>query len=97
VHPLQVNSRFGVECHLHLEGGRISEAENQHEAWLREVSCSSETSVYFNGLYGVISQKTYLFIATALRTTNPAKRGSVFEIAGLHGGGRGSKPKAGCL
>jgi hypothetical protein len=28
----------------------------------------------FNGLHGVISQKTELFITTAVRTSNPARK-----------------------
>jgi hypothetical protein len=36
-----------------------------------EVICSSETSSIFNVLYGVISQRTGLFITTAERTSNP--------------------------
>jgi hypothetical protein len=33
--------------------------------------CSCETSLTFNGLYGVISQKMVLFITAAVRTSNP--------------------------
>jgi hypothetical protein len=32
---------------------------------------SSETSAYFNGLHGVVSQELELFIITAVRTSNP--------------------------
>jgi hypothetical protein len=32
-----------------------------------ETTCSSETSIYFNGLHGVISQKKQLFKAVNLR------------------------------
>jgi hypothetical protein len=39
------------------------------EKW--RLSGSSETSVDFNGLQGVISQKTELFITTAVGTLNP--------------------------
>jgi hypothetical protein len=35
-----------------------------------EVTCSYETSFDFNGLYGVISQKTELFMCTGVRTSN---------------------------
>jgi hypothetical protein len=38
-----------------------------------EAICSSETSVDFNGLHGVISQKIELLITTALRTSNPTE------------------------
>jgi hypothetical protein len=37
-----------------------------------EVASSSETSLDFNGLQGVISQKTELLITTAERASNPA-------------------------
>jgi hypothetical protein len=33
---------------------------------------SSKSLWIFNGLHGVTSQKTELFITTAMRTTNPA-------------------------
>jgi hypothetical protein len=36
-----------------------------------ETRCSSETSVVFSRLHGVISQYTELFIKTAVRTSNP--------------------------
>jgi hypothetical protein len=39
-----------------------------------ELICSSETSVDFSGLHGVIPQKTVLFITTAVRTSNPTSR-----------------------
>jgi hypothetical protein len=61
--PLKVNRRFGGTCRLHLQGWRISQARNQHEAggrqssWLiglvyfaslkMEATCSSKTSVNF--------------------------------------------------
>jgi hypothetical protein len=36
-----------------------------------EATCSSETSVDFHGLHGVISQKMELFITTAMKTSDP--------------------------
>jgi hypothetical protein len=33
-------------------------------------TCSSENSVEFNGLHGVISQKAKFFITTAVRTSD---------------------------
>jgi hypothetical protein len=36
--------------------------------------------VNFNGLHGVISQKIELFIATALRTSNPIRRVHIYTI-----------------
>jgi hypothetical protein len=60
--PLKVNRRVGRTCRLHLQGRRISQARNQSESrWQAEVvpcldysstlkmevTCSSETSVFF--------------------------------------------------
>jgi hypothetical protein len=48
--PLKVNRRFGWSCCLHLQGRRISQARDQHEADSKlclEEACSSETSVDF--------------------------------------------------
>jgi hypothetical protein len=36
-----------------------------------EASCSSETSLTFNGLHGIISQEIELSITTAVRTSHP--------------------------
>jgi hypothetical protein len=36
-----------------------------------EVTCSSVTSVTFNGLHGIISQKTKLCLTTVVRTSDP--------------------------
>jgi hypothetical protein len=36
-----------------------------------EALCSSERPLLLNGLHGVISQKTILFITTAVKTSNP--------------------------
>jgi hypothetical protein len=79
--PLKVNRRFRGTCHFQLQDRRISKARNHHEAGSKHSSClaysstmkmepicSSESSVDFNGLHGVISQKIELFITTALRT-----------------------------
>jgi hypothetical protein len=72
---LKVNRRFGGTCRLHLQGWRISRARNQRESrweaelWRRFVP--PKRRVIFNGLHGVISQKIELFIATAVRTSNP--------------------------
>jgi hypothetical protein len=57
---MENNRRFGGTCRLHLQGRRISQERN-HEASRR---------LNFNGLHGVISQKTVLFITTAVRTSN---------------------------
>jgi hypothetical protein len=70
---LNVNRRCGGRYRLHLQGRRISQTRNQHEAGSRqssrlayyltlkmEVKCSSETSVDFQRLHVVISQKMEL-------------------------------------
>jgi hypothetical protein len=72
---LKVNRCFGGKCRLHIQGRRISLARNQAlvSTHFKLVSClayystlnmkatfSSEMSVTFNSLQGVISQKTEL-------------------------------------
>jgi hypothetical protein len=59
--PLKVNGPFGGTCNLLFQGRRISQARNQHGADRREI---------FKGLKGVISQKTELFVTTAVRISN---------------------------
>jgi hypothetical protein len=44
-----------------------------------DARCSSETPVGLNGIHGVISQKTELFIPTAVRTSNPTYVILLFE------------------
>jgi hypothetical protein len=54
---LKINRRFGGTHHLHYQARRMSQTRNQPEA-IRKKS--------------VISQKTPLFMTTAVKTTNPA-------------------------
>jgi hypothetical protein len=73
--PLKVNRRFGIICQFHLQGRRISHARNWRESrWQAaqfshlaytstlkmEATYSSETSVDFQGLHSIISQKIEL-------------------------------------
>jgi hypothetical protein len=58
---LKVKRRFGVTCRLHLRRRRISRARNHHEAG-GKATRSSETSIDFKGLHGVISTKMLLFV-----------------------------------
>jgi hypothetical protein len=51
-----------------------------------EVICSSETSVAFNGLRSVISQKIILFITTAVRTSDPVRLDRTFNTLTTEGG-----------
>jgi hypothetical protein len=61
--PLEVNRSFGRKYRLHLQGRKVSRTRNQRESrWQTET---------FNGIHGVISQKTELFITTTVRTSNP--------------------------
>jgi hypothetical protein len=46
-----------------------------------EATCSSKTSITFNGLYGVIFQKTELFITT-VTTSNPSINFPDCEVMG---------------
>jgi hypothetical protein len=77
--PLKVNRRFGGIYRLHLQGRRISQARNQRESrwkaeplrpWIRRRYFPPKRRLPFNGLHGVISQKTALFIITSVRTSN---------------------------
>jgi hypothetical protein len=45
---------------------------------------SSETSLIFIGLHGVISQKIALFISTALRTSNPTLKSQFLQADWSH-------------
>jgi hypothetical protein len=38
-----------------------------------DMTCSSESSIDFQHIIGIISQKTELFITTALRTSDPMR------------------------
>jgi hypothetical protein len=66
--PLKVNRCFGGTCRLRLQGRRISQARNQREAGGKE-----KRRLVLYGLHGVISQKLVLFIAPAVRTSNPTQ------------------------
>jgi hypothetical protein len=71
--PLQVNRRFRGTYRLHfhlLSHWFLSWLILRTWRWGRHVS--PKRRLAFNGLHGVISQKIVLFIATALRTSNPA-------------------------
>jgi hypothetical protein len=76
--PLKFNRGFGRTHRLHLHG-RMSRARYRRENDLPPaftlVPCSAYSSTKmeatFNGLHGVISQNTVLFITTGVRTSNP--------------------------
>jgi hypothetical protein len=58
--PLKGNRRFGGTCRLHLQGQRISQTRNQHEAGskqrLRWRHVPSKRRLTFNALHDVIFQ-----------------------------------------
>jgi hypothetical protein len=59
---VKVNRRFGRTCHFRLQGRRISQAGNQHEAGSMHSRRQSrhvrlKRRLIFNGLHGVTSQK----------------------------------------
>jgi hypothetical protein len=58
---LKVNGYFGGACRLHLQGRTWN--WRRHDPSKRRLTC--------NGLRGVISQKTGLFITTVVRTSAP--------------------------
>jgi hypothetical protein len=66
---LKVNRSFGETYRLHLQGWRVNQEINQHEAG-RKTSFISLFRLAFRGLHGVISHKIQLFITTAVRTSN---------------------------
>jgi hypothetical protein len=55
--PLKIDRCFARKGRFHLQGRIISQARNHHEAG--------------STLYGVIPQKTELFITIAVRISNP--------------------------
>jgi hypothetical protein len=93
---LKVNRCFGGICHLHLQGRRIRQARTLfatclHAGFLLGLFFDPEDggSIFipkrpltFNGLHGVISQKIYLFIITAGRTSNLTKCKACFMFLG---------------
>jgi hypothetical protein len=70
---LRVNRSFGETYRLHLQGLRISRARNQRESrWYVPL----KRRLTFNGLHGIASKKTELFITTAVRTSEFTKQGN---------------------
>jgi hypothetical protein len=51
--------------------------EHYSSTLMMETTCLSET-LTFNGIHGVISQKTELFITTGVSTSNPTFPYSIF-------------------
>jgi hypothetical protein len=72
--PLKVKWRFGRTLCLRLQDRRISRARNQRESrWQADEMLTPKRRLTFNGLHGIISQKTDVFILTAVRISNPKK------------------------
>jgi hypothetical protein len=72
--PTKVYRSFKGTCHFHLQEGTIGQTRSQHEALLAicftlvsALAYSStpkmEVLVTFNGLHGIISQKTEVFLS----------------------------------
>jgi hypothetical protein len=75
--PVKISRCFGGTCHLHLQGPKISQARNQHEAGSSALCCifacvilwswrwrwhvPPKCLLTFSGLHRVISQKIELF------------------------------------
>jgi hypothetical protein len=74
--PLKVNRRFGWKHRLHLQSSTchllsrwfLARLIYRPRRWRRYVPPKHRLT--FNALQGVISQKTVLFITTAVRTSN---------------------------
>jgi hypothetical protein len=60
---LKVNRHLGPTCRLHLQGQRISQVRNRRESWRWRRHVPPKRRLIFNGLHGVIFQKTELFIS----------------------------------
>jgi hypothetical protein len=65
--PMKVNWCFGGTCHFHIQGWRVSQARNQHDAsskkallwrWLVPLKCP----ITFKGLHAVMYQKMEFFM-----------------------------------
>jgi uncharacterized membrane protein len=81
---VKVNRRFRGACRLRLQGQRASQASALIAVCFMLVSClaysstvkteaisASKCRLTFTRLHGVISQKTDIFIVTAVKTSNP--------------------------
>jgi hypothetical protein len=70
---LKINQRLRGTCRLHFQGRRISQARNQREDG-RDVLLKRRLN--FNGLHGVISQKTEVFrdVYESLEKENSMRR-----------------------
>jgi hypothetical protein len=67
----KVNRSFGGTYRLHFQGLRISRARNQRESrW----NVPLKRLLTFNGLHGIASQETDLFITAAARTSGFRKQ-----------------------
>jgi hypothetical protein len=80
--PLKVNWHFGERTHLHLQGRRINQSREQHEAgsnqssawlilgpWRWRLHNTAKCWLTFNALHDVIPHKIELFITTVERTS----------------------------
>jgi hypothetical protein len=91
-HLLKINGRFG-ERYPYLQGRIIGQVRNQHEyvtcfmlvcclaysLILTMETCSTETSVHFKKLHGVITQKTELSNPETLPFEPPCSEIADFE------------------
>jgi hypothetical protein len=67
--PLKDNRRFGTTYRLHLQGRRISQARNHHEALATCFMLVYCLAYSYYILYLIVSQEIGLFITTAVRTS----------------------------
>jgi hypothetical protein len=84
--PTKVKRRFGGTCRLHLAWLlptlTLFSCLAYSSTLKMETTCSSETSVIFNGLRSVISEKTELFRLTILEEE---KKGKAIPVIGCGG------------
>jgi hypothetical protein len=79
--PVTKSKKLAQHCITHAQRGVAITHRVQHFIPIHETeglkvkaTCSPETSLTFNGLHGVMSQKTHLFIITAVKASNPTSQ-----------------------
>jgi hypothetical protein len=77
--PVKVNRRFILKCHLHLQGGTVGDARNQHEACCNQMSaCYLLYSVSYCNHWSWCGCKPALHCRVS--TLEPPNFGNVLKI-----------------
>jgi hypothetical protein len=87
--PTKVKRRFRKTCRSQLQGRRVCQTRNQHEAGNKHGRLCFDPedggqmllqNLSFHRTAQLMFQNTELFIATAVKTSNPAKELPNFEL-----------------